>query len=155
MIISTERLAEWRSLAQECAEGNIACYPTTPKEFLSLLDALEVAEARNTTPCPHCDFSSGQRGMDRCSHCDGTGRVSVMPYLEQERNEQKARAEQAERERDALAMQLCLSDPPCVSIEWKCKFILGDEAPFDCVYGGTSPQCWLLWARQQAQEVEK
>jgi hypothetical protein len=20
-----------------------------------------------------CDFSSGTRGMDRCSHCDGTG----------------------------------------------------------------------------------
>lgn len=23
--------------------------------------------------CSHCDFSTGTRGMDRCSHCDGTG----------------------------------------------------------------------------------
>lgn len=25
--------------------------------------------------CPHCDFASGQRGMDRCSRCNGTGRL--------------------------------------------------------------------------------
>lgn len=25
--------------------------------------------------CWHCDFGSGQRGCDRCSKCDGTGRV--------------------------------------------------------------------------------
>lgn len=25
--------------------------------------------------CPHCDFGSGQRGMDRCGRCDGTGSV--------------------------------------------------------------------------------
>lgn len=25
--------------------------------------------------CPHCDFSSGQRGMDRCGLCKGTGSV--------------------------------------------------------------------------------
>ncbi len=25
--------------------------------------------------CPHCDFSSGHRGMDRCHICDGTGSV--------------------------------------------------------------------------------
>ena len=25
--------------------------------------------------CSHCDFGSGQRGMDRCSKCDGTGSV--------------------------------------------------------------------------------
>ena len=23
--------------------------------------------------CHHCDFGSGQRGMDRCGKCDGTG----------------------------------------------------------------------------------
>lgn len=23
--------------------------------------------------CHHCDFGSGQRGMDRCSKCGGTG----------------------------------------------------------------------------------
>lgn len=27
------------------------------------------------TSCPHCDFSGGTRGMDRCSKCDGTGSV--------------------------------------------------------------------------------
>lgn len=26
-------------------------------------------------PCGRCDFSSGQRGMDRCSACGGTGSV--------------------------------------------------------------------------------
>lgn len=25
--------------------------------------------------CPHCDFSGGTRGMDRCHVCDGTGSV--------------------------------------------------------------------------------
>lgn len=25
--------------------------------------------------CPHCDFSGGTRGMDRCHICDGTGSV--------------------------------------------------------------------------------
>ena len=25
--------------------------------------------------CPHCDFGSGQRGMDRCARCDGIGSV--------------------------------------------------------------------------------
>lgn len=25
--------------------------------------------------CPHCDFSCGQRGMDRCGKCDGTGAI--------------------------------------------------------------------------------
>lgn len=23
--------------------------------------------------CPYCDFGSGQRGMDSCGKCDGTG----------------------------------------------------------------------------------
>lgn len=23
--------------------------------------------------CPHCDFGTGMRGMDRCSKCDGIG----------------------------------------------------------------------------------
>lgn len=27
------------------------------------------------TACGHCDFSSGMRGMDRCSKCDGHGSV--------------------------------------------------------------------------------
>lgn len=26
-----------------------------------------------STICFHCDFDSGQREMDRCHHCDGTG----------------------------------------------------------------------------------
>lgn len=25
--------------------------------------------------CDRCDFSSGQRGMDRCAECDGTGSI--------------------------------------------------------------------------------
>lgn len=44
--ISKENRAEWKALAQECAAENIACYPTTPEEFLDILDALEAAEAR-------------------------------------------------------------------------------------------------------------
>lgn len=28
--------------------------------------------------CVHCDFSSGQRGMDTCGKCDGTG--SLLAY---------------------------------------------------------------------------
>jgi len=28
--------------------------------------------------CPHCDFSCGQRGMDRCHICDGTGSVFLV-----------------------------------------------------------------------------
>lgn len=27
--------------------------------------------------CSHCDFSSGQRGMDSCSKCRGAGSVLV------------------------------------------------------------------------------
>jgi hypothetical protein len=27
--------------------------------------------------CHHCDFSSGQRGMDMCSKCDGSGGLLV------------------------------------------------------------------------------
>lgn len=25
--------------------------------------------------CPHCDFGTGQRGMDSCGRCDGTGSI--------------------------------------------------------------------------------
>ena len=25
--------------------------------------------------CPHCDFGTGQRGMDSCGKCDGVGSV--------------------------------------------------------------------------------
>ena len=28
--------------------------------------------------CPHCDFGSGQRGMDRCAKCDGSGSVFIV-----------------------------------------------------------------------------
>jgi hypothetical protein len=28
--------------------------------------------------CNICDFGSGQRGMDRCSTCDGTGSMFVV-----------------------------------------------------------------------------
>ena len=28
--------------------------------------------------CRHCDFGSGQRGMDRCAKCDGTGSQFVV-----------------------------------------------------------------------------
>jgi ribosomal protein L37AE/L43A len=33
------------------------------------------AEEPKPRACPHCDFSCGQRGMDRCHVCDGTGSV--------------------------------------------------------------------------------
>lgn len=26
-----------------------------------------------TVACTHCDFGTGQRGIDRCGKCDGTG----------------------------------------------------------------------------------
>jgi hypothetical protein len=28
--------------------------------------------------CGHCDFGTGQRGMDRCAKCDGTGSVFIV-----------------------------------------------------------------------------
>lgn len=48
--------------------------------------ALREELAKHYTPCPHCDFSSGQRGMDRCTKCDGTGRISVVDRLVEERD---------------------------------------------------------------------
>jgi len=28
--------------------------------------------------CPHCDFGTGQRGMDRCAKCSGVGSVFIV-----------------------------------------------------------------------------
>lgn len=45
--------------------------------------------------CGFCDFSSGQRGMDRCGKCDGTGsvfRVGLRIYPNTDQGFEKARA---------------------------------------------------------------
>ncbi len=70
-------------------------YKDAIEDINRLLDILEDIERTNTMPCPHCDFSSGQRGMERCSHCNGMGRVSVVPYLQTDRDQWKARADEA------------------------------------------------------------
>lgn len=82
----------------------------------SLDDALayiKKLEGKLYTPCHHCDFSSGMRGGDRCSHCDGTGRQSVIHLLkaysdsdEKLYKETLVRANKLEAERDWLAKEL-------------------------------------------------
>lgn len=41
---------------------------------------IKINDCPDLTPsgCPFCDFSSGQRGMDRCAKCDGTGSVFLV-----------------------------------------------------------------------------
>jgi hypothetical protein len=38
----------------------------------------DMGEMLKPFACFHCDFSSGQRGMDRCSVCKGTGSIFVV-----------------------------------------------------------------------------
>lgn len=40
-----------------------------------------IIEPEKKIACPHCDFSSGQRGGDTCSKCKGEGVVSEAEYF--------------------------------------------------------------------------
>lgn len=51
-----------------------------------------------TVPCPSCDFGSGQRGMDTCGYCEGTGRKSLTDIIRAQRDEVKADFARKEKE---------------------------------------------------------
>lgn len=40
-----------------------------------MTDTLKALREPRPHVCPHCDFGSGRRGMDRCSRCEETGSV--------------------------------------------------------------------------------
>lgn len=58
-----------------------ACYALEPRFGPATLARVlneeneRMTEEPKPRACPRCDFSSGQRGMDRCHYCDGTGSV--------------------------------------------------------------------------------
>jgi hypothetical protein len=83
-------IATWRNRSDLCKardllrvlirQATVEAKPVPVSDSNKHAPRAEPGEVGDPIPqvCPHCDFGSGQRGMDRCAKCDGSGSVFLV-----------------------------------------------------------------------------
>lgn len=121
---------------------------------------------KHTIQCPSCDFGSGQRGMDSCGYCGGTGRKPLAEIFKAERDYLKtdlvavsARIKKAEGALNVCLQELMASSccPPPVNGKrpW-CRTYRGDDGAGSKtdLCNRALRECWKEWLDvKQAPQV--